>query len=73
MKNKFILQNLECANCAAKMEDMISKIDGVGSVSINYMTRKMILEADRDNMTIIIEESQKIISKFEPGTKLIKA
>ncbi len=73
MKKIFRLQDLDCANCAAKMENRIAKLEGVDSVSINFMTTKMILEANKDKMPEIIEEAQKIISKLEPGTKLIKA
>ncbi|NMB43774.1 MAG: heavy-metal-associated domain-containing protein [Clostridiales bacterium] len=73
MKKRFRLENLDCANCAAKMEDKISKLDGVESVSINFMTTKMTLEADKEKMPLIIEEAEKIIKKLEPHTKLIKA
>ena len=50
MKKKFKLENLGCANCASKMEDKIAKLDGVESVSINFMTTKMTLEADKEKM-----------------------
>lgn len=73
MKKKFILQNLDCANCASKIEDGISKVDGVESVSVNFMTTKMTIEADKEKMPEIIEEAKRIIKKNEPDTKLIKA
>ena len=41
MKKKFKLDEVDCANCAAKMEDAIRKIDGVKEVSVNFMTQKM--------------------------------
>ena len=44
MKKKFKLQDLDCANCAAKMEDLIKKIDGVNDASVSFMTQKMIVE-----------------------------
>ena len=72
MRKKFRLLNLECANCAAKIEDKISKIDGVDRVSISFMTTRMIIEADKDLMPNIIEEAQKVISKIEPDTKIAK-
>ncbi len=73
MKKTFRLQNLGCANCAAKMEKKISKIDGVYDVTINFMTTKMILEADENKMPEIINKSEKIIKKLEPETILKKA
>ena len=46
MKKKFKLIDLDCANCAAKMEDAIRKIDGVTDASVSFMTQKMMIEAD---------------------------
>jgi copper chaperone CopZ len=48
MKKTFKLENLGCANCAAKMEDKIRKLKGVKEVSINFITPKLILEAEAD-------------------------
>ena len=46
MKKKFKLDEVDCANCAAKMEEAIKKIDGVQDASVNFLTQKMTLEAD---------------------------
>lgn len=73
MKKRFRIENLECANCAAKMEDKISKLEGVDNVSINFMTSKMILDGNEDIMPQIIKDSERIINKIEPGTKLKRA
>ena len=43
MKKKFKLTDLDCANCAAKMEDAIKKIDGVTDANVSFMMQKMIL------------------------------
>ncbi len=66
MKKVFILENLDCANCAAKMEHAISKLEDVESVSISFMTTKMILKADDGKMDDVVEQSKKIIRKIEP-------
>lgn len=66
MKKKIILQGLDCANCAAKMENEISKLDGVESVSINLMTTKLIIDAVDEKMQMIIESAEKIVKKYEP-------
>ena len=44
MKKKFKLEDLDCANCAAKMEDAIKKIDVVNDASVSFMTQKMTVE-----------------------------
>ena len=41
MKKKFKLQDLDCANCAAKMEEAIKKIDGVNDASVSFMMQKI--------------------------------
>lgn len=68
MCKKFLLKNLDCANCAAKMEDKISKIDGVESVSINFMSTKMKIDFDENKEHEILKECQEIITKLEPNT-----
>ena len=46
MKKHFKLQDLDCANCAAKMENAVKKLDGVNDVAISFMTQKMTIDAD---------------------------
>ena len=46
MRKTFELEDLDCANCAAKMEEAIKKLPGVKRVSVNFMTQKMILDAE---------------------------
>jgi len=65
MKKKFKCE-IDCANCAAKVEEAAKKIDGVKSVSINFMTQKMTLEADDDRFDEILEEVVRTGRKVEP-------
>lgn len=46
MKKAFKLEDLDCANCAAKMERSVAKIDGVQSVNVSFIAQKMTIEAD---------------------------
>ena len=46
MRKSFKLQDLDCANCAAKMEDAINRIDGVEKATISFITQKLTLVAD---------------------------
>lgn len=72
MKKKFKLQDLDCANCAAKMEDAINKINGVNEASVSFLTEKLILDAEDDKFDAILAEAEKIISKVHSSTKVIK-
>lgn len=70
MKKIIALQDLDCANCAAKMEDGIRKLNGVKSVSVSFMTQKMILDIDENNSENIIKEIKAVCRKIEPVCKL---
>ena len=56
MKKTYSLENLDCANCAAKMEEKIKKIDGVLSASVSFMTQKMTIEADEAEFDNIMKK-----------------
>ncbi|HEY8423098.1 MAG TPA: heavy-metal-associated domain-containing protein [Thermoclostridium sp.] len=73
MKRTFRLEGLGCANCAAKMEREISKLDGVKYATVNFLTTKMVIEADDDKMDGIIEEAGKVISRIESGVTVKRA
>lgn len=66
MKKTFKLQDLDCANCAAKIENSIAALDGVTEIKVNFMSQKMILEAADDKFDEILQEAQKIAKKIEP-------
>ena len=71
MKKKFKLQDLDCANCAAKMEDSIKKIDGVNDASVSFMTQKMMVDADDARFDDIMKEVVKVCANVEPDCKIL--
>lgn len=71
MKKKFKLQDLDCANCAAKMENAINKIDGVNQATISFMTQKMTIDADDSRFDEIMKEVAAVCKKVEPDCKII--
>lgn len=71
MKKTFKLIDLDCANCAAKMETAVSKIEGVNAVSISFMTQKMVLDADDGRFDEIVREAVKVIAKVEPDCQVV--
>ena len=70
MKKVFRLRDLGCANCAAKMEREINKIDGVDNVTVNFITQKLTIDSDKQNLDDIITTIQNIIKKIEPDCSL---
>lgn len=71
MKKKFKLQDLDCANCAAKMENAIKKIDGVTDANVSFMTQKLTIEADDDKFDEIMKHVVAVCNKVEPDCKII--
>ncbi|MEG0229158.1 MAG: heavy metal-associated domain-containing protein [Oscillospiraceae bacterium] len=71
MKKTFKLENLDCANCAAKMENAIGKIEGVKTATVSFMTEKLIIEADEMLFNEILILAQKACKKIEPDCKII--
>ena len=70
MKKTFHLANLGCANCAAKMEAGIQKLDGVESAALDFMSRTLTLEAEEDKLPQILEQAARICSQIEPDCVL---
>ena len=66
MKKKFKLTDLDCANCAAKMEDAIKKLDGVNDASVSFMMQKMTIDADDERFDEIMKEVVEVCKKVEP-------
>ena len=71
MKKKFKLEDLDCANCAAKMEDAIKKIEGVNDASVNFLAQKMMVDAVDDRFDAIMEEVKAVCAKVEPDCKIL--
>ena len=66
MKKTIKLIDLDCANCAAKIENAVKKIDGVTNASVSFMAQKMTLEAPDDKFSQVLDEAKAIIHKLEP-------
>lgn len=72
MKKAFKLEDLDCANCAAKMERAIAKIDGVQSVNVSFIAQKMTIEADDEKLEEIMDHVVKTCKKVEPDCRIIR-
>lgn len=71
MKKKFKLEDLDCANCAAKMEEGIKRIEGVENASVSFMTQKLTVEAPEEKFDEIMEKVQAVCAKIEPDCKIL--
>ena len=71
MKKTFQMIDLDCANCAAKMERAIQNIDGVTNATVSFMTQKLTLEADDARFDQIVKEAVKACRKVEPDCEIV--
>ncbi|MEG1848480.1 MAG: cation transporter [Lachnospiraceae bacterium] len=72
MKKVFILEDLDCAHCAEKIETSIGKLEGVQQCRVTFLTCKMTLDMEDDKVERIIKEAKKIIKTLEPDVSLIE-
>ena len=71
MKKKFKLEDLDCANCAAKMEDAIKKIDGVNDATVSFLAQKITIDAVDEKFDDIMKEVVAVCAKVEPDCKIL--
>lgn len=65
------MKNLDCANCAAKMEDQIRRLPGVMDAKISFMSLRFILEAEDSTYEEILDQARRICKKIEPDCEII--
>ena len=70
MKKKYDCE-IDCANCAAEIQDAISKINGVQSAKVNFMMQKCTLEAEDERFDEILKEAIRIGKTIEPDFKVM--
>ena len=72
MKKKFKLVDLDCANCAAKMEGAIKKIDGVNDATVSFLTQKLTLDAEDARFEAVLDEVVRVCKKVEPDCEIVR-
>ncbi|WP_311492041.1 heavy metal-associated domain-containing protein [uncultured Anaerococcus sp.] len=72
MKKKYKIEGLDCANCAAKIEEALGKLDGVESVNVSFLSEKVKFDL-RDDVDLddLISKANEIADKIEPGSKIL--
>lgn len=71
MKKTFIIEDLECAHCAAKMEEAVKKIDGVTFACVNFLKSNITVEAADEIFDKVIKQAAKECKKIEPDAEII--
>ena len=71
MKKTFAIEDLDCAHCAARMEEKIKKLDGVISAEVNFLSQQLVLEAEDAVFEKVLKQAVKICRKIEPDCRVI--
>lgn len=72
MRRTFALEELDCANCAQRMEDAINKLDGVQSASVSFLSQRLMIEADESDFEDVLARAQKAIKRIEPDCRIVR-
>ena len=70
MKKTFKIE-VDCANCAAKMEQAVQKLPGVESATVSFMTQKLTIQADDARFDAVVQEAVKACKKVEPDCEIV--
>ncbi|MCD7742180.1 MAG: heavy-metal-associated domain-containing protein [Ruminococcus sp.] len=71
VKKTYMMEDLDCANCARKMQDAVCKLEGVDGCEINFMMQKMIIEYDDENEDKILKQVKKCVKRVEPDCTVL--
>ena len=72
MIKHYKLDEIDCANCARELQDALAKLPGVKSVSVNFMTQKLTLEADDADYDEVFERVLKTVADREPDCEVVR-
>ena len=72
MRKSYKLDEIDCANCARKLQDKIAALDGVQDVPVNFMAQKLTLQAEDAEFDAVLERVVDLISDIEPDCEVIR-
>lgn len=72
MKKIYRIEELDCAHCAQKVEDGIRKLDGVINVQVNFLSQKLVLEAEDWKFDEVLAKAKAVAKKVEPDCEIIE-
>lgn len=73
MKKTFILEDLDCAHCAQKIEDKVSKLKGVSNCKVTFLTQKLVYDVEDDIASEVEAEMRKLVKSMEPDVTVKEA
>lgn len=72
MRKSFKLDEIDCANCAQKLQEKICALPGVESASVNFMTQKLTLQAADDEFEAVLDSVVALTADVEPDCEIVR-
>ena len=72
MRKSYKLDEIDCANCAQKLEDAIKKVDGVQDAKVNFIMQKLTLVADDADFDDVLNRVVKLTAELEPDCEIVR-
>ena len=72
MKKVFLLEDLDCAHCAEKIEREVAKLDGVSESKVTFLTQKLTVEVEESKAVSLLSDVKKIVKKVEPDVTVVE-
>ena len=72
MRKSFRLDEIDCANCARKLQDELATLDGVDAVSVNFMTQKLTLTAADERFDEVLDRVVALTARIEPDCEIVR-
>ena len=72
MRKSFRLDEIDCANCARKLQDELARLDGVDAVSVNFLTQKLTLSAADERFDDVLERVVALAARVEPDCEIVR-
>ena len=72
MRKSYKLDEIDCANCAQKLEDAICKLEGVESARVNFLTQKLTLAAPDDRFDEVLDRVVALAADLEPDCEIVR-
>lgn len=72
MTKTYILEDLDCAHCAAKIEEEVGKLEGVSKSTCTFLTQKLVVEIEDAKEKDVTKQIKKIVKKLEPDVEVFE-
>lgn len=72
MKKVYLLEDLDCAHCAEKIEKEVGKLEGVSESKVTFLTQKLTVEVEEGRVGTLLNDIKKIVKKFEPDVTVVE-